>query len=91
MESKIFLVTKSERRMMERMYVDMDISECALEDAVRQLGGFSPPHVVFCEDDKYIAQRLMSRIGWSWEVDPDLPAGAWKVRLNGKTIYSPGA
>jgi hypothetical protein len=69
----------------------MDLSECSLEAAVEQLGGFTPPHVIVCDADKYLVQRLLCRIGWSWEIDPELPRDAWKVRLNGKTVYSPGA
>jgi hypothetical protein len=76
---------------MEQIRIPCDLSESGLENAVEQLGGFTPPHVVVCDSDKYLAQRLLSRIGWSWEVDPELPTYAWKVRLNGKTIYSPGA
>lgn len=75
---------------MEQLRTICDLSECGLEDAVRQLGGYTPPHVIVCDADKYLAIRLMSRIGWSWEVDPELPNYAWKVRLNGKTVYSPG-
>jgi hypothetical protein len=76
---------------MEQISIPCDLSESGLEAAAEQLGGFTPPHVVVCDSDKYLAQRLLSRIGWSWEVDPELPTDAWKVRLNGKTIYSPGA
>ncbi len=76
---------------MENIRVSCDLSEMGLEDAAEQLGGFTPPHVVVCEEDKYLAQRLLARIGWSWEIDPELPRDSWKLRLNGKTIYSPGA
>lgn len=76
---------------MEQIRTAMDLSEVGLEDAVEQLGGFTPPHVIVCDADKYLAQRLLARIGWSWEIDTELPVDAWKVRLNGKTVYSPGA
>jgi len=76
---------------MEKLTTTADLSECSLVDAVRQAGGVEIPHVIVSPGNKYIAQRLCSRIGWSWSVDEDLPEDAWKVRVNGKTIYSDGA
>ena len=75
---------------MEQLRITSDISECSLEDAIEQLGGYTPPHIIVCDRDKYIAMRLVNGRGWSWEVDLELPINAWKVRLNGKTVYSPG-
>jgi hypothetical protein len=75
---------------MEMLRTASDLSEASLEDAVEQIGGVSIPHVTACTQDKYVVQRLVSRIGWSWSIDEDLPANAWKVKVNGKTVYSSG-
>lgn len=64
------------------------LSAVSLEDAAAQAGYVAMPHVTVSELDRYTAQRLMRHFGWSWSVDQDLNEGAWKLSVNGRTIYS---
>ena len=76
---------------MIRLSVDCDLTECGVENALEALGGYTPPHIMVGTAWRLEAIRICSRFGWSWEVDSQLSGDEWKVRLNGKTMYSPGA
>ena len=75
---------------MKQIPVSMDLCEVALED-VAILLGYVPPHIMVSAENVFEAERLAIKNCWSWGVDAELSGDQWKVRINGQTIYSPGA
>lgn len=75
---------------MERLNVDMDLSEMAIQDASIQLK-YKPPHIMCAAAGQYDAKRLAELMRWSWEVDDSLSGDEWKLRVGRTVLYSPGA